>query len=101
MGSVTDSFANLSEFLATPGAALSGLTEFLNGPEGREIDAVLSVGQHFVVRNAHGWYGDPARIPFVSERGAGPSLKAFAFLLLKLSSSFLSRPFELTDYQAL
>jgi hypothetical protein len=81
--------------------ALSELTDFFKAPGGQSIDAVLVIGHHLVVRNAHGFYGDATRVPVVSERGAGPSLKAFAFLLLKWASAALQQPFLLNDYQQL
>jgi len=81
--------------------SLSELTDFLGAREGSSIDAVLSVGHHLVVRNLDDLYGSSKRVPMVSERGAGPSLKAFAFLLLKLAASFAGSPFLLADYQHL
>jgi hypothetical protein len=79
---------------------LEQLSEFLRGSEGQAVDAVLSLEEHVIVRNS-GLYGDPQRIPFVTERGAGESLKAFALLLLQTSQSFLGLPFPMADYQHL
>jgi hypothetical protein len=79
---------------------LAQLSEFLRGSEGQSVDAVLSLGEHVIVRNS-GLYGDPQRIPFVTERGAGESLKAFALLLLQTSQTFLGLPFPMADYQHL
>lgn len=79
---------------------LEQLREFLLGPEGQAVDAVLSIGEHVLVRNG-GLYGDPARIPFVSERGAGESLKAFSMLLLQTAEAAQGQPFLLADYQHL
>ena len=42
---------------------------------GQAIDGVLSIGDHVMLRNSQGWYGDPQKIPFVTERGEGASLK--------------------------
>jgi hypothetical protein len=80
---------------------LSELAEFFKAPEGQSIDAVLVIGHHLIVRNTNGFYGDTQRVPVVSERGAGPALKAFAFLLLKWVTSSLRLPFPMTDYQQL
>jgi hypothetical protein len=80
---------------------LDELSEFLRGPEGQAIDAVFSVGHHFIVRNRAGWYGDPERIPFVTERQGDLALKAFTFLLMQITHSALGIPFGLAAYQHL
>lgn len=81
--------------------AIDQVSDFLKGPAAGAIDGVLSLGQHAVFRNTQGLYGDPRQVPFVSERGAAESLKAFAFLLLNLSQTLCGQPFRLTDYQHL
>jgi hypothetical protein len=81
--------------------ALDQLGDFLRGPEGASVDAVLCIGHHLIVRNDRGLYGPPERVPFVTQRDPAQALKAFAFLLLELTQGALGRPFELADYQHL
>jgi hypothetical protein len=54
-----------------------------------------------MIRNTQAWYGDPERVPFVSERGGAEALKAFTFFLLQLAQSALGLPFGLAGYQHL
>jgi hypothetical protein len=75
--------------------------DLLRSPAGQAIDGVLSVGQHVVIRNAQGWYGDPDRVPFVTERNGPEALKAFTLFLVHLTQSFVGMPFGLADYQHL
>jgi hypothetical protein len=77
------------------------VADFLKSAPGKPIDAVLSIGQHFTVRNDSGWYGDPQRIPIVTEKGEGESLKGFAFWMAHLAQNFLGMPYHLGDYQHL
>jgi hypothetical protein len=77
------------------------VAEFLKSATGKPIDAVLSIGQHFTVRNEQGWYGDSQRIPMVTEKGEGESLKGFAFWMTHLVQTFLGMPYHLGDYQHL
>ena len=80
---------------------LSELYPFLNSKSGEPVDGVLCVGHHVVIRNSRGWYGDPARVPFVTEHPGPEALKAFTFFLLQLSQAALNLPFGLADYQHL
>jgi hypothetical protein len=77
------------------------VAEFMKSSAGQGIDGVFAIGQHLMLRNNQGWYGDPKRIPFVTEKGDGPSLKAFAFWLTHLSQTALGLPYLLADYQHL
>ena len=77
------------------------VSEFLRSPAGLALDGVLSLGQHVMVRNSQGWYGNPQSVPFVTEQGAGESLKAFAFWIVQIVQTFLGMPFSLTEYQHL
>lgn len=72
---------------------------FLQSSAGAALDGILCLGQHVVIRNTLGWYGEVNQLPFVSERGSAEALKAFAFLLLHTTQAFLGQPFTLTDYQ--
>lgn len=81
--------------------ALPELSQFLNSKAGECVDGVLCVGQHVILRNSLGLYGDPARVPFVTEPQGPEALKAFTFFLLQLSHAALGRPFGLADYQHL
>ncbi len=80
---------------------LPELSQFLNSKQGQAIDGVLCVGHHIVLRNSSGWYGNPARVPFVTERPGPEALKAFTFFLLQLAQTALNLPFGLADYQHL
>jgi hypothetical protein len=77
------------------------VADFLKSPSGQAIDGVLSIGEHVMLRNSQGWYGDPQRIPFVTERGEGEALKAFAFWLTHVAQTSLRMPYHLTEYQHL
>ena len=77
------------------------LSQFLNSKEGQSIDGILCVGHHIVLRNSLGWYGNPVRVPFVTERPGPEALKAFTFFLLQLAQTALNQPFGLADYQHL
>ena len=85
-------------FESLPAAAVS---EFMNSSAGQAIDGVLSIGQHVMLRNRQGWYGDPKQIPYVTEKGDGPALKAFAFWLVHIAQTFLGIPYALSEYQHL
>jgi hypothetical protein len=80
---------------------LRELSQFLNGKTGQAVDGVLCVGHHVILRNVSGLYGDPGRVPFVTEQPGPEALKAFAFYLLELSHVALNLPFGLADYQHL
>jgi hypothetical protein len=77
------------------------VTEFMKSSGGHAIDGIISVGEHALIRNSQGWYGDPKEIPFVSAKGEGESLKGFLFWLLHAAQSFVGIPFQLGDYQHL
>jgi hypothetical protein len=77
------------------------VSEFMKSSDGHAIDGVLSIGQHLMLRNSQGWYGDPQKIPFVTERGEGEALKGFAFWLVHIMQTFLNVPYQLSDYQHL
>jgi hypothetical protein len=77
------------------------VSEFMKSSAGQAIDGVLSVGKHLMLRNSQGWYGDPHQVPFVTEKGDGESLKAFAFWLVHITQTFLGLPYQLTEYQHL
>ena len=81
--------------------ALAEVSQFLNSRAGQPVDGVLCIGHHVVLRNSSGAYGNPERVPFVTEPEAAEALKAFTFFLLKLSQEALGRPFGLADYQHL
>ncbi len=81
--------------------SLSELSQFLNSKAGQPVDGILCVGHHIVLRNSQGWYGDPSRVPFVTERPGPEALKAFTFFLLHLSQTAMGLPFGLADYQHL
>ena len=80
---------------------LPELSQFLTSKAGENVDGVLCVGHHVILRNSQGWYGDPSRVPFVTERSGPEALKSFTFFLLHLAQTALSRPFGLADYQHL
>ena len=80
---------------------LAELSQFLSSKQGQGVDGVLCVGQHIMLRNSLGWYGNPASVPFVTERPGPEALKAFTFFLLQLAQSALNLPFGLADYQHL
>src|SRR5262249_21937491 len=75
--------------------------EFMGSSAGQSIDGLLSIGQHLILRNSPGWYGDPQKIRFVTEKGEGESLKGFAFWLLHIAHTFVGIPYPLADYQHL
>jgi hypothetical protein len=79
----------------------SQVNEFMKGSSGQSIDGVLSVGQHLILRNAQGWYGDPQKVRFVTQQGEGPALKSFAFWLLHIVHTFAGTSSPLADYQHL
>lgn len=81
--------------------SLEHVMEFLRGPSGRSVDGILSVGENVVIRNVHGVYGDPAKIPFVTERGGPEALKAFVLCLLQQAQAAANIPFGLATYQHL
>jgi len=83
------------------GLSLPELSQFLNSKAGQFVDGVLCIGQHVILRNSSGLYGDPARVPFVTEQQGPEALKAFTFFLLELSHAALGLPFGLADYQHL
>ena len=80
---------------------LPELSQFLAGKTGQSVDGVLCIGHHVILRNAAGLYGDPGRVPFVTEQPGPEALKAFTFYLLELSHAALGLPFGLADYQHL
>jgi hypothetical protein len=80
---------------------LTELNQFLNSKPGQAVDGILCVGHHVVLRNYRGLYGDPVRVPIVTEQPGPEALKAFTFFLLQLSQGALNRPFGLADYQHL
>lgn len=75
--------------------------EFLKSSGGQPIDGILSIGQHLILRNAQGWYGDTQAVPFVTQKGDGESLKSFAFWITHIAQTFLGIPYQLADYQHL
>jgi hypothetical protein len=77
------------------------VTQFLHSSAGQSVDGILCLGHHLVLRNSQGLYGDPVRVPFVTERPGPEALKAFTFYLLQLSQSALGLSFGLSDYQHL
>ncbi len=81
--------------------SLSELTSFLGASSGQAVDGVLCLGHHFILRNSLGLYGNPEKVPFVSERSGPEALKAFTFFLLRLSQAALNQPFGLAHYQHL
>jgi hypothetical protein len=81
--------------------SLPELSQFLNSKAGQYVDGVLCVGQHVILRNFSGLYGDPSRVRFVTEQQGPEALKAFTFYLLELSHAALGLPFGLADYQHL
>jgi hypothetical protein len=81
--------------------ALTDLNSFLTGAAGKSVDGVLCLGHHIVLRNAQGLYGNPAQVPFVTERPGPEAMKAFLFYLLHLSQGALGQTFGLADYQHL
>lgn len=81
--------------------SIEHVLEFMRSPAGTSIDGVLSIGHNVVIRNPHGAYGDPVKVPFVTERGGAESLKAFTLCLLQQAQSFVGMPFGLGNYQHL
>ncbi len=81
--------------------SLEHVSEFLKSPAGQGVDAVLSLGNNLVIRNSQGWYGDPERVPFVTQRGAAEALKSFTFFLIQIAQGAVGLPFGLADYQHL
>jgi hypothetical protein len=81
--------------------AIPEVSQFLNSKAGQSVDGILSVGQSVILRNSSGLYGDPTRVPFVTEQQGPEALKAFTFYLLQLAHSSLEQPFGLADYQHL
>ena len=77
------------------------LSQFLKSKAGQDIDGILCVGQHVILRNTSGLYGDPSRVPFVTEQEGPVAMKAFTFFLLELSHTALGLSFGLADYQHL
>lgn len=80
---------------------LNEIYSFLSGPAGKSIDGILCLGHHIVLRNNHGLYGDPTRVPFVTEHPGPEALKALGFSLMHLTQSALNQTFGLADYQHL
>jgi hypothetical protein len=80
---------------------LAEVSQFLRSKAGDSVDGILCLGHHVILRNSQGWYGDPARIPFVTERPGPEALKSFTFFLLHLAQIALGQPFGLSDYQHL
>jgi len=91
-------FCAVVGFESLPAAQVA---EFMKTSDGHHIDAVLSIGQHLTLRNSQGWYGEAQRIPYVTEKGQGESLKGFAFWMVHLMQTFLGVPYHLNDYQHL
>lgn len=75
--------------------------EFLKSNAGIAVDAVFSLGRGLVIRNNFGWYGDPQRLPFVTENVAAPALKFYALYLLQAVHAAAGVPFGWADYQHL
>jgi hypothetical protein len=80
---------------------LPELTQFLIGKSGQSVDGVLCIGHHFILRNSQGLYGNPSKVPFVTQRPGPEALKSFTFFLMHLSQAALRLPFGLADYQHL
>jgi hypothetical protein len=80
---------------------LAEVNQFLGSKPGQAVDGILCVGHHVVIRNNKGLYGDPTRVPLVTEQPGPEALKAFTFFLLHLSQRALNLPFGLADYQHL
>lgn len=81
--------------------ALSEVQSFMGSPSGKNVDGILSLGQHIVIRNKNGIYGDPDRTPFVTENPGPAALKALAFHLMHLSQTATKQSFGLAEYQHL
>jgi hypothetical protein len=81
--------------------SLPELSQFLKSKGGEPVDGIFCVGHHVILRNASGLYGDPMRVPYVTEQQGPEALKAFTFFLLNLSHTALGLPFGLADYQHL
>ncbi len=77
------------------------IADFMNSSPGRSLDAVVVIGSHVIIRNFQGIYGDPQKVPFVTETGSGVSLKAFTFAVMYAAQSFIGQPFGLSAYQHL
>jgi len=75
--------------------------EFMQSPQGQAVDAVMSLGKNLVVRNRFGWYGDPEKTPFVTERSGTASLKGFTFYMIHTVHAAMGQSFPLADYQHL
>jgi len=80
---------------------LSEISQFLRSKPGQSLEGVLCIGHHIVLRNSLGWYGDPSRVPYVTERSGPEALKAFTFFILQIAQLSLAMPFGLADYQHL
>jgi hypothetical protein len=80
---------------------LAELSQLLKSKSGQSIDGVFCLGHHVILRNTDGLYGDPEKVPWVTERPGPEALKAFTFYLLNLSQTALGLPFGLADYQHL
>lgn len=81
--------------------SLDQVLEFMRSPTGQSVDGVLTLGHHVVIRNSQGWYGDPVKVPLVTERGGAEALKALTLSLVQQAQSFVGLPFGLADYQHL
>jgi hypothetical protein len=77
------------------------VSEFMKSTAGKSIDGILSVGEHVIIRNTQGWYGNAQKIPFVTAQGSGESLKSFAFWVVQIAQTYLGQPYSLSDYQHL
>jgi hypothetical protein len=75
--------------------------EFMKSAPGQAVDGMLTLGQHVMLRNTQGWYGDPKTVPYVTEQGEGESLKSFVFWLTHIMQTALNIPYQLADYQHL
>lgn len=95
------SFPLICAAVAFDALSLEHVAEFLKSPGGQAVDAVLSLGNNLTIRNTQAWYGDPKRVPYVTERGAAEALKAFTFFLIQLAQNALGIPFGLASYQHL
>ena len=80
---------------------ITQVSEFMKSSAGQSIDGMLTVGQHVMLRNGQGWYGDAKTVPFVTEKGDGESLKSFAFWITHIAQTALGIPYQLSDYQHL
>jgi hypothetical protein len=87
--------------IAYDALSLEEVLQFLKSPAGQSVDGILALGQHGVIRNTQGWYGNPEHVPFVTERSGPEALKAFIFFILQITHTALGVPFEVADYQHL